>query len=90
VSCLCPGPVFTKPSIEKETLRQLGWMGKKMAVPPGQVGEYAIKKMLRGRLVIIPGSLNRLVSVFLRFMPRRLLAWIYYRFGKPARQDNDN
>ena len=90
VSCLCPGPVFTKPAIEKETLRQLGWMGRQMAVPPDEVGEYAIKEMLRGKLVIIPGWLNRLLSHFLRFMPRRSLAWIYHRFGKPVQQDADD
>jgi short-subunit dehydrogenase len=32
VSCLCPGPVFTKTSIEKETIKQLGMIGRHMAV----------------------------------------------------------
>jgi len=44
VSCLAPGPVFTKPEIKAETKKQLGWIGMKMAVPPKKVGEIAEKK----------------------------------------------
>jgi len=32
VSCLCPGPVFTKPEIIEDTIEKLGWFGKLMAV----------------------------------------------------------
>jgi short-subunit dehydrogenase len=34
VSCLSPGPVFTKPEIETDTKKKLGWFGMKMAVAP--------------------------------------------------------
>ena len=44
VSCLAPGPVFTKPSIEKYTKEKLGNLGMKMAVPVKKVGEVAVKK----------------------------------------------
>ena len=47
VSCLCPGPVFTKPSIEKETINKLGWFGKYMAVAPEKIGEIAIDRTLK-------------------------------------------
>lgn len=33
VSVLCPGPVFTKPEIKKDTKEKLGWIGMQMAVP---------------------------------------------------------
>jgi short-subunit dehydrogenase len=46
VSCLAPGPVFTKPSIVEDTKKKLGWLGMKMEVPPARVGEVAVKKTL--------------------------------------------
>jgi short-subunit dehydrogenase len=46
VSCLAPGPVFTKRSIEEVTKRKMGWLGMKMAVAPDEVGELAVKETL--------------------------------------------
>jgi uncharacterized protein len=82
VSCLAPGPVFTKESIRQETTRTLGWLGKKMAVPPARVGEVAVRKTLKGRMLIIPGTLARLSSVVIRVMPRRMAAALYSRIDK--------
>ena len=82
VSCLAPGPVFTKPEIEAETKKQLGWIGMKMAVPPKKVGEIAVRKTLRGRKVIVPGTLAGIMARFLRLFPRGFSASIYNRVGK--------
>lgn len=82
VSCLAPGPVFTKESIKAETRRTLGWFGKKMAVPPDRVGEVAVRKTLRGRMLIIPGTLAKLSSIAIRVMPRRMAAALYSRVDK--------
>jgi short-subunit dehydrogenase len=81
VSCLCPGPVFTKPEIKKDTEDKLGWFGDLMAVSPKKVGEIAVRRTLNGRLIIVPGFLAKLMSVFLRIAPRRLVAYIYYRMS---------
>lgn len=82
VSCLCPGPVFTKPSIEKYTKEKLGNLGMKMAVPVKKVGEVAVKKTLRGKMIIVPGGLAKILSGVVRFIPRCWMAWFYYRFTK--------
>ncbi len=79
VSVLCPGPVFTKPSIVKDTKEKLGWLGMKMAVPPKKVGEVAIRKTLRRRMMIIPGTLAKTMSVIIRVMPRKMATSIYGR-----------
>jgi hypothetical protein len=71
--------VFTKPSIVKDTKEKLGGFGMKMAVPPAQVGEVAVAKTLKGRMIIVPGTLAKTSSVFLRIMPRRWSAALYYR-----------
>jgi uncharacterized protein len=81
VSCLCPGPVFTKSSIKEDTKARLGWFGMQMAVPVDKVGEVAVRKTLKGRMMIIPGTLPKVTSVLIRFLPRRWVASIYHGLG---------
>lgn len=82
VSCLTPGPVFTKPSIVRDTKEQLGWLGMRMAVPPNKVGEKAVRKTLRGKMTITPGFAASISSRLIRWMPKRVVASLYYRVGK--------
>lgn len=82
VSCLCPGPVFTKQEIIKETIEKMGWFGKLMEVSPERVGEIAVRKTLNKRLLIIPGIVAKITMAFLRLLPRRLVVFIYHRIGK--------
>jgi hypothetical protein len=79
VSCLCPGPVFSKPEIKMETEEKLGWLGLLMAAEPEKVGEIAVRRTLNKRLIIVPGLLPKIISVLLRIVPRRLLVFIYYK-----------
>lgn len=82
VSCLAPGPVYTKPEIVRETKKQLGWLGDKMAVPPKRVGEVAVRKTLHKRMIIVPGTLPKLMSMLLRILPRRVATAFYDKVGK--------
>lgn len=82
VSCLAPGPVFTKPGIVKETRDKLGWLGMKMAVDPPKVGEIAVQETLNGKLIIVPGTGAKLMSLLLRAIPRRLAVKIYSMVSK--------
>jgi short-subunit dehydrogenase len=79
VSCLSPGPVFTKPEIEADTKKKLGWFGMQMAVAPKKVGEIAVRKTLKHRLMIVPGTLAKISSFFIRLLPRR---WVVALYGK--------
>lgn len=79
VSCLCPGPVFTKPEIIKDTIEKLGWFGKLMAVDPDKVGEVAVKNTLREKMIIIPGMLSKIVSILLQVFPRSLMTYVYFK-----------
>ncbi len=81
VSCLAPGPVYTKPSIEKTTKERLGWIGDQMAVKPARVGEIAVKKTLRKKMIIVPGKIAGFLSGVLRILPKRWAAGIYGRLG---------
>ncbi len=82
VSCLCPGPVFTKPSIENETMNQMGWLGKQMAVQSALVGELAVRGMLRRKMIIVPGKIATLVSYVLRVLPDQFIAYLIYALRK--------
>lgn len=88
VSCLCPGPVFTRPDIEKETKAKLGKFGVWMAVSPEQIGETAVAEMLKKKMLIVPGTLNKVISFLIRALPRRFVSWLYYKTAKtPDRPD---
>lgn len=79
VSCLAPGPVFTKPAVIKDTKEKLGWFGMTMAVSPKRVGEVAVRKTLNKRLIIVPGTIASMSAAFVRIMPRRLVVALYHR-----------
>ncbi|HEY8733261.1 MAG TPA: SDR family NAD(P)-dependent oxidoreductase [Puia sp.] len=81
VSCLCPGPVFTKPEIEKETIKKLGWLGRQMAVPVEKLGRIAVDQTFAKAMIIVPGIIPKIVSVILRILPRRLISFIYYKLS---------
>jgi short-subunit dehydrogenase len=85
VSCLCPGPVFTKPEIVKDTKTKLGWFGMKMALDPATVGEVAVKKTFKKKLIIVPGTLAKISSSVIRFLPRRWVVSIYGNAGKKSK-----
>ena len=82
VSVLCPGPVFTKPEIKKDTKEKLGWFGMQMAVSPEKVGEIAVQETLNKKLVIVPGTLPKIMAVIVRVLPRRFVVSLYDKFGK--------
>ena len=82
VSCLAPGPVFTKPEIIKDTKEKLGWFGVQSAVSPKKVGEIAVRKTLKGRMMIVPGTLSKLTSALIRILPMRLVVALYDKLGK--------
>lgn len=82
VSCLAPGPVYTKPEIREETKKQLGKFGDKIALSPHRLGEKAVRKTLRGKMMIVPGFFPNIMSGFLRILPKRFAASLYDKLGK--------
>jgi len=86
VSCLAPGPVFTKPEIIKDTKNKLGWLGMKMAVPPKRVGEIAVRNTLKKKILIVPGCLAKFSSVIVRLLPKRMIVSIYDNAERKSRK----
>lgn len=72
ISVLCPGPVdteFNKVAKVHFTIKSLESM---------EVAKYAVKKMFKKKLIIIPGTGMKLGIFFSRFLPRKLLMKINY------------
>ena len=82
VSCFAPGPVYTKPEIVKETKKRLGWWADKIAVSPERAGEIAVRKTLRKKMMIVPGTLAQLISTLLRVIPTRTITATYSSLKK--------
>jgi len=85
VSCLAPGPVYTNPAIKRQTKKLLGWLGNAMAMKPAKVGEVAVRKTLKGRLIIVPGTIAKVLSIVLRIAPQR---WVTNIYGRSADRIN--
>jgi uncharacterized protein len=82
VSALCPGPVYTKPEVVKDTRDNLGWFGDQIALTAERTGEVAVRRTLRGRTVIVPGTLANISSWFIRLMPLKWMTALYGKAGK--------
>jgi short-subunit dehydrogenase len=53
-----------------------------MAVPPEKVGEVAVRETLNKKLVIVPGTLAKIMASVIRFLPRKWVVSIYNNAGK--------
>jgi len=76
ISVLCPGPLDT------ELLKKRGNKGKRasfLIMDPEKAARYALKKVLRGKKLVIPGLLNQAVVLCARFLP---LDWITKLIGR--------
>lgn len=75
---VCPGPTPTgfQARANVGNLRGLRLLMRMSAEDVARVGYAAMKK---GRVVVIPGALNRIVAFLVRFFPRRLVTAVVRR-----------
>lgn len=76
VSVLCPGPVKT--GFDKTAGVSSSFNGES----PNKVAKYAVKKLLKGKRVIIPGFSNNILVSFSKFVPEGILTKINYNIQK--------
>ena len=72
ISCLCPGPVKTN----FQNVANCEFKIK--ALSSEYVANYAIDKMFKNKLLIIPGSIMKLNYIFGRFIPNKLKLKVTY------------
>ncbi len=76
VSVLCPGPVDTN-------FNDVAGVSFSMkSLSSDYVARYALKKMFKNRLVIIPGFINKLGVIGCKFMPLKTLLKIDYNIQR--------
>ncbi len=72
VTCLCPGPTKTEFGDVAQMNKTSLFSGPNvMNVEP--VAEAAVRSLLRGKRLVVPGLLNKLVTFSVRFLPRWLV-----------------
>ena len=76
VSCLCPGPVDTNFNKVADVVFSIKALDSKY------VSEYAINKMFKKKLIIIPGLKMKISVFFSRFLSTKMLARIVYRIQR--------
>jgi len=76
IGALCPGPVNTNFN------NVAGVQFSVKAMESKVVAEYAINKMMKRKLIIIPGFLIKLSVFMTRILPRKLLLKINYKIQK--------
>ncbi len=76
VAVLCPGPVKTEFNDVAKVKFELHSLSSMI------VAEYAIKKLLKGKTIIIPGKIIKMSKFMTRFVSDRFLARFGYRVQK--------
>ncbi len=81
ISVLCPGPVHTEfgsvAGVSFGTGNEKG--AKKIVLTSRDVAEYAVKKLLCGKEIIIPGTLMKIAAFLRHILPDKLLATVVYK-----------
>lgn len=68
ISALCPGGVLTNDDVKLRT-QELGYVARKSAMLPEDVASYSLDKMLQGKQVILPGTINKIMRLIGKIMP---------------------
>lgn len=84
VSVLCPNGIRTNRGCREQIERQ-GVAGRLTCRYPDEVARAALSRLLRGKAVIVPGFLNKLIRGLAGLAPRALVTWIVSRHWGTAR-----
>lgn len=76
ISVLCPGPVNTNFN------NRAGVSFRVKALSSSYVASYAVKKMFKGKTIIIPGFKMKAVKFIVRFLPDKFVCRINYNIQK--------
>ena len=75
VTCLCPGPTRTE-FHQRAGMSNMFLTSRSMMAASADVARAGYEGMMRGKRVVIPGFLNKLLALSVRLAPRRLPPYI--------------
>lgn len=84
ISVLCPGPVNSQ-FLEKSGMQQSVLLTKFPPVDPQTVASYGYKKLMAGRVVIIPGRKNRFRAFCTRIFSRKAIRGMMSKITAPKK-----
>lgn len=84
VTVVCPGPVVTNEE-GLERIRSQGSKGKLLIKMPDEIAAVAIKKMLQGKTIVIPGTVPWLIVKIMNWFPEWLKLRILERIFRVYR-----
>lgn len=88
VCALCPGPTAT--GFEDAAEAKASGLFKNLKVARAdKVAEFGYKKLMKGRVVVIPGLGNKFLPFAVRFAPRCLVRNMVYKIQKSRRARKD-
>jgi short-subunit dehydrogenase len=72
VSILCPGP--TTSGFQDAAQMPASRLNKmKVMAPPEPVARYGYRALFKGKLIAIPGFLNKMIPLLVRILPRKMI-----------------
>lgn len=90
ISILCPN-AFKTTVYSKESIKTHGSKGLIFLVSPDKIAEIGIKKLLKGKKTIIPGSMNKFLFLLGKIIPETIkLRILYHEFKKELAVDEEN
>jgi short-subunit dehydrogenase len=88
VSALCPGGILSNRRV-REMIAGQGFWGRISSLDPDTVASRAVRGLVRGRGVIIPGWPNRLFLILGKLAPRSLMQSVVCRWFRHAQRSLD-
>lgn len=89
VTVIGPGSILTNSDAIHRTKRH-GFLGRWSALTPEWTARKAIRSLLAGRPVVIPGVLNKLLYFLMRYLPPQLALSIIVRaFGREVETEKE-
>ncbi|MGQ7868928.1 SDR family NAD(P)-dependent oxidoreductase [Sunxiuqinia sp. sy24] len=89
VSVLNPGPIMTNSDV-RERIDAQSFYVKLSIMTPEEIAQIALKKMLRGKSVIIPGFMNRLNAFFIRAVSENFRIFVGTQIFKRENRKTQN
>jgi hypothetical protein len=81
VTAVCPGPTNTEFN-KKANFGTSGFIFNKHSASAKSVAVFSYKKMKKGKAVAVPGFFNKIASVGVRLLPKRIVRNMVYWLQK--------
>jgi short-subunit dehydrogenase len=83
VTCLCPGPTSTG-FVDAAGMQKSKLFKRNVPMSSKDVAQIGYDGMMKGKAVVVPGLVNKLLIQSLRVTPRRIVTAVVHKLQEPA------